>query len=204
VVSLRGITPDNFKYVCETIAKICKIIVKEDVILIKDGNVMEFGSVKEYLDHFKEHLELVKLKRLLRDESDYSRELTFLEAKLKFLNFMIAKKRTNTEIIKFLDEFETWISSRLGKIELVKLSVEHIKQTETEIADLKKKIIQVRKEIKVQDKIYKEVCKEVLKLEKNKNKKIINSLFEPDNSNGIEIFQVEEEEIEIKQEEDEI
>jgi hypothetical protein len=162
----------------------------------------EFIEIKE--DEIKRLVELVKLKRLLRDESDYSRELTFLEAKLKFLNFMIAKKRTNPEIIKFLDEFETWISSRLGKIELVKLSVEHIKQTETEIADLKKKIIQVRKEIKVQDKIYKEVCKEVLKLEKNKNKKIINSLFEPDNSNGIEIFQVEEEEIEIKQEEDEI
>ena len=183
----------------------CKIIVKEDVILIKDGKVMEFGSVKEYLDHFKEHLELVKLKRLLRDESDYSRELTFLEAKLKFLNFMIAKKRTNTEIIKFLEDFENWISSRLSKIELVKLSVEHIKQTEIDIADLKKKIAQVRKEIKEQDKIYKKVCKEVLKLEKNKNKKIMNSLFEPDHSNGIEIFQIEEEEeIEIKHEEDEI
>jgi hypothetical protein len=165
---------------------------------------MEFGSVKEYLDHFKEHLELVKLKRLLRDESDYSKELTFLEAKLKFLNFMITKKRTNPEIIKFLDEFESWISSRLGKIELVKLSVEHIKQTENEIAELKKKIIQVRKEIKEQDKIYKAMCKEVLKLEKNRHKKIINSLFEPEQSNGIEIFQVEEEEIEIKQEEDEI
>jgi hypothetical protein len=160
--------------------------------------------VKEYLDHFKEHLELVKLKRLLRDESDYSRELTFLEAKLKFLNFMITKKRTNPEIIKFLDEFESWISSRLGKIELVKLSVEHIKQTENEIAELKKKIIQVRKEIKEQDKIYKTMCKEVLKLEKTRHKKIINSLFEPEQSNGIEIFQVEEEEIEIKQEEDEI
>lgn len=205
VVSLRGITPDNFKYVCEIISKICKIIVKEDVILIKDGNVMEFGSVKEYLDHFKEHLELVKLKRLIRDEEDYSRELTFLEAKLKFLNFMIAKKRTNPEIITFLDGFDSWISSRLGRIELVKLSVEHIKQTEIEIADLKKKIAQVKKEIKEQDKIYKKVCKDVLKLEKNKNKKIINSLFEPDHSNGIEIFQVEEgEEIEIKQEEDEI
>jgi len=93
---------NRFKEIVENISRLCKIIVKEDVIFIKDGGVMEFNSVKEYLDHFKGHLEFVKLKRLLRDLDNYSRELQFLEAKLKFLNFMIATKRTNDEIINFL------------------------------------------------------------------------------------------------------
>ena len=126
---------------CNIISKLSKIIVKEDVIFVKDGNVMEFSSVKEYLDHFRGHLEYVKLKRLIRDELDYSRELAFLEAKLKFLNFMVAKKRKNDEILEFLGEYESWISSRLQRIEAVKLSIDHIKQTQIDIQELKKKIV---------------------------------------------------------------
>jgi hypothetical protein len=203
VVSLRGISSQEaFKDVCDAVTKLSKIIVKEDIIFIRDGNVMEFSSVKEYLDHFKGHLELVKLKRLIRDEINYSRELAFLEAKLKFLNFMIAKKRSNDEIFKFLGDFEGWISTRLQRIEAVKLSVEHIKQTEIDIQELKKKIAQVRKEIKDQDKIYKAKVKEIQKMAKGKNTRFTNTvLFEPTHSDGIEIFQIAEDEEEINSEE---
>ena len=210
IVSLRGISggPDAFKDVCEAVNKLCKIIVKEDIIFIKDGNVMEFSSVKEYLDHFRGHLELVKLKRLVRDEANYSRELAFLEAKLKFLNFMIEKKRSNDEIIKFLSGFEGWISTRLQKIEIVKLNIEHIKQTEIDIQDLKNKITKTKKEIKEQDKIYKSRMKDILKLVKGKNTRFnTTALFEPTQVDGIEIFQVieeDEENIEEQEVEDEI
>jgi len=210
IVSLRGISggPDAFKDVCEAVNKLCKIIVKEDIIFIKDGNVMEFSSVKEYLDHFRGHLELVKLKRLVRDEANYSRELAFLEAKLKFLNFMIEKKRSNDEIIKFLSGFEVWISTRLQKIEIVKLNIEHIKQTEIDIQDLKNKITKTKKEIKEQDKIYKSRMKDILKLVKGKNTRFnTTALFEPTQVDGIEIFQVieeDEENIEEQEVEDEI
>ena len=155
---------------------------------------MEFSSVKEYLDHFRGHLELVKLKRLVRDEANYSRELAFLEAKLGFLNFMIEKKRSNDGIVKFLSGFEGWISARLQKIEIVKLSVEHIKQTEIDIQDLKNKIAKTKKEIKDQDKIYKSRMKDILKLVKGKNTRFnTTALFEPTHSDGIEIFHVIEE-----------
>ena len=196
IVSLKGISGghDAFKDVCEAVNKLCKIIVKEDIIFIKDGNVMEFSSVKEYLDHFRGHLELVRLKRLVRDEANYSRELAFLEAKLGFLNFMIEKKRSNDGIVKFLSGFEGWISARLQKIEIVKLSVEHIKQTEIDIQDLKNKIAKTKKEIKDQDKIYKSRMKDILKLVKGKNTRFnTTALFEPTHSDGIEIFHVIEE-----------
>ena len=196
IVSLKGISGghDAFKDVCEAVNKLCKIIVKEDIIFIKDGNVMEFSSVKEYLDHFRGHLELVRLKRLVRDEANYSRELAFLEAKLGFLNFMIEKKRNNDGIVKFLSGFEGWISARLQKIEIVKLSVEHIKQTEIDIQDLKNKIAKTKKEIKDQDKIYKSRMKDILKLVKGKNTRFnTTALFEPTHSDGIEIFHVIEE-----------
>jgi DNA gyrase/topoisomerase IV subunit A len=206
IVSFRGMNPDTFEEVVASVSKLTKIIVKEDVIFVKDGNVMEFPSVKDYLDHFKVHLELVRLRRIIRDEQDFSRELAFLEAKLKFLNFMIAKKRSNNEIVDFVSQFENWIATRLQKIEIVKLSVEHIKQTEEDIKEIKKKIAQLKKDIKEQEKKYNKVVKELSKISKTKQTKIANGLFEESQINGIEIFQVEEEEEKVDEidQEDEI
>jgi predicted site-specific integrase-resolvase len=80
--------------------------------------------------------------------------------------------------------------------------VEHIKQTEIDIQELKKKIAQVRKEIKDQDKIYKAKVKEIQKMAKGKNTRFTNTvLFEPTHSDGIEIFQIAEDEEEINSEE---
>jgi len=207
IVSLRGADQIRFKEIVENISRLCKIIVKEDVIFIKDGGVMEFTSVKEYLDHFKGHLELVKLKRLNRDLDNYSKELEFLEAKLKFLNFMIAKKRSNQEILGFLSENSNWISQRLQKIEIIRLSSEHIKQTEFDIKDLKERILKSKKEVKEQDKIHKQALKTIESLDKIKGFKPTNNLFDPVQMDGIEIFQLEDEDekiVEDQVEEDEI
>ena len=194
IVSLRGMDNTRFMEIVEIISRMCKIIVTEDVIFIRDGGVMEFTSVKEYLDHFKGHLELVKLKRLLKDLSDYSRELQFLEAKLKFLNFMISKKRTNDEIIAFLGEFENWISQRLQRIEIIRLSSDHIKQTEIDIKELKEKISEAKKLVKDQEKIHKEAAKKIQALGKIKSFKPMINLFETNQIEGIEVYQVPDEE----------
>jgi hypothetical protein len=202
-VQIKGnVTPEAFIYIADHISKLTKIIVKEDVIFVRDGNVMEFGSVREYLDHFKQHLELVKLKRLVRDNDDNLKELAFLEAKLVFLNFMIEKKRKNDEIIKFLSDFPSWISSRLQRIEIVKLSPEYIKETKDGIDSIKKEIEKVKKSISIQEKVYNKASIEVEKLGDSASKKIQNSLFETQHDDGIEIFQVGDEEFEETKEEE--
>jgi hypothetical protein len=202
-VQIKGnVTPEAFIYIADHISKLTKIIVKEDVIFVRDGNVMEFGSVREYLDHFKQHLELVKLKRLVRDNDDNLKELEFLEAKLLFLNFMIEKKRKNDEIIKFLSDFPSWISSRLQRIEIVKLSPEYIKETKDAIDSIKKDIEKVKNAISIQEKVYNKASIEVEKLGDSASKKIQNSLFETQHDDGIEIFQVGDEEFEETKEEE--
>jgi DNA gyrase/topoisomerase IV subunit A len=202
IVSLRGADPTRFKEIVASISRLCKIIVKEDVIFIRDGGVMEFGSVKEYLDHFKGHLEYVKLKRLDRDLDNFSKELEFLKAKLKFLNFMISKKRSNTEILEFLSDFANWISQRLQKIEIIRLSSDHIKQTEIDIKELDGKIQKAKREVKDQEKIHKEAMKKIGTLEKIRSFNPSSNLFEPSQMDGIEIFQIEEEEENTTQEEE--
>jgi hypothetical protein len=202
-IQIKGnVTPESFVFIADHVSKLTKIIVKEDVIFVRDGNVMEFGSVKEYLDHFKQHLELVKLRRIVRDNEDNLRDLAFLEAKLLFLNFMIEKKRKNDEIIKFLADFPSWIASRLQRIEIVKLSPEYIKETKDAIDAIKKEIEKVKKAISAQEKVYKKASLEVEKLGDGASKKIQNSLFQTQHDDGIEIFQVNEEEFEETQQEE--
>ena len=200
-IQIKGnVTPESFAFIADHISKLTKIIVKEDVIFVRDGNVMEFGSVKEYLDHFKQHLELVKLRRLLRDNENNLKDLSFMEAKLLFLNFMIEKKRKNDEILKFLSDFPSTIASRLQRIEIVKLSPEYIKETKDAIDSIKKGVEKIKKAISAQEKVYKNASLEVEKLGDGASKKIQNSLFQTQHNDGIEVFQVNEEEFEETQE----
>jgi gas vesicle protein len=201
-IQIKGaVTKDEFNALALNISKLTKMIVKEDIIYIKDGNVMEFTSVKEYLDHFKGHLELVRLKRLIRNVENDTREQEYLEAKVLFLIFMMEKKRKNEEIVKFIANFVNSISVRLQRIEIVKLSPESLKQTRDEIETLKKNILKIKREIKEQEKIYKKISTDIHKNNKSISKKIQNELFEVNHYNGIEIFEVEEE-IEEEQEEE--
>jgi hypothetical protein len=203
-VQIKGITDIKiFENIVDHISKITKIIVREDIIFVKDGNVMEFPSVKEYLDSFKTHLELVKLKRLIRDNDNNLSELEFLESKAKFLQFMMEKKRKNEEIVAFISEYKPQISSKLQRIEIVKLSSDHLKETKDKIDDMKSEIKKIQKEISNQEKIYNKTLKEESKIKINTTR-MQNSLFSSNESNGIEIFQIEEEEMEEKVEEEEL
>jgi hypothetical protein len=195
-IQLKGIQdPVVFDSVVDQISKLTKIIVREDVIFVKDGNVMEFNSVKEYLDSFKIHLELVKLRRLLKDNYNNTEELEFLEAKVLFLEFMMEKKRKNDEILKFLSEYNPKISSRLQRLEIVRLSPDHLGETKGQIDDMKKEIKRINKEISNQERVYKSMIKNSPDSKLN-TRKIQNTLFSTNESNGIEIYQVEEEEFE--------
>jgi len=198
-VSFKGINESQFISASESITKLAKIIIKEDIVLIKDGGVVEYPSIKDYLNHFRIHLEEVKLKRLKKDSVDMSDELEFLEAKLKFLNFMIQKKRNNSEISDFLKGYSSKISNRLQRIEAIKLSSETIEETKNQILILKKQISENKKLIKQQSDIFEKLRKEYSKVSKSFSRV---SLFEPKQIDGIEVFQPEEEEIIEEQKED--
>jgi DNA gyrase/topoisomerase IV subunit A len=192
-ISLKKVSPKEFKDAVDVIKKQTQIVVRENVVFIKDGSVAQFDSVKSYLDSFKVHLENVRLKRLMKDEVDLKLDLEFLEAKLKFLIFMSQKKRQNKEIVEFLNKFAKWISSRLSQIQIVKLSSDHIKETENMIKDIKKRIQETKKAITKQKQIVKKVTDA---LKKNKSASLIPKSIVPKSISidpEIEIFDLEEE-----------
>jgi len=199
-ITFRGITEDQFKKMSESIGKISKIIVKEDVVFVKDGGVIEYNSVKEYLDHFKVHLENVRLKRIIKDSDNLSSELSFLEAKHKFLIFMMERKRNNQEITDFLSAYNANISSRLQRIEAIKLSKESVEETVARIKEIKSEIVEIKKMIKEQEKIYKKIEKEFKPIKKQV---AFSPLFEPTQIEGIEIFELSEENLSEPEEHEE-
>jgi len=140
----------EFDEISERIKKETQRIVTENIVLVKDGLVMEYENIQEYLDQFRVHREEVIYKRLVKDLFYNDRELAFQEAKLKFLVFMQGKKRLNDEIIEFLKPFDFWIKSRLESITLVKLSEKEIELTKTKIEELKATALQIKSSMKDQ------------------------------------------------------
>ena len=200
-IVFNKISPKDLESVSETIKKMTQIVVKEDVVFVKNGVVAEFDSVKEYLDSFKTHLEDVRLKRMLKDEEDLKDDLSFLEAKVKFLVFMSQKKRTNQEIETFLTQFTSNISNRLSAIQIVRLSEDHIEETRKEIGRIKAKIKETQTLIKVQKKVVSDLEK---KSHSPKSTKLMatSSHQSPSEINGIEVFSFEEDEDEEEQTEE--
>jgi DNA gyrase/topoisomerase IV subunit A len=184
---------DKFKELSDRIKKETQQIVTENIVIVKDGTVLEYSSVEEYLDQFRVHKEEVLLKRLIRDAFYNDRELEFLEAKLKFLVFMSQKKRANEEIIEFLKEFQMWIKNRLESIPLIKLSSNEIELTKQKIEESKQKAKEIKKSIKEQEAFVKKVTKEWIKNNKKTTKQ--SSLMggsSADSYNGIQIWNPEE------------
>ena len=183
----------DFSDLSARIKKETQHIVTENIVLVKDGAVLDYSSVEEYLDQFKVHMEEVLLRRLMKDAFYNDRELEFLEAKLKFLVFMSQKKRTNEEILEFLKQFVQWIKNRLESIQLIKLSSNEIEITKEKILEAKQKAKDIRKAIKDQEVVCKKVAKDWARNTKKTTKQ--SSLLVGGNEgsyNGIQIWNPEE------------
>jgi len=157
-LTFHKLSGPEFSVMTAAVKKMTQIIVKEDVVFIKDGAVRQYSSVKEYLEEFVVHLEDLKLKRLVKDEKDLNNELAYLEAKLKFLIYMSQTRRKNEEISQFLTQFPREIASRLSSIQLIKLSSNHIQETEIEIKEIKSRLQSTKKSIQHQQKIVAEIA----------------------------------------------
>ena len=186
-------TDDQFDEIAEKIKRETQKIVTENITLVKEGQVVEYDSIQEYLDHFRVHREEVVYKRFVKDLFYNDRELAFQEAKLKFLIFMQGKKRLNDEIIDFLKGFDSAIRIRLEAIALIKLSEKEIEISKNKIEELKKNAIEVKKFMKDQLTIYNKIKKTWEISVKHKPKQsILLSGTSGGSFNGIEIWNPEE------------
>jgi FtsZ-binding cell division protein ZapB len=194
-------TAEAFEVVSKSIEKMTKQAVTEGIVIVKDGNVIEYETIQDYLDEFRVHKEYVLLKRIHKDEIYLHDDIEFLKAKLAFLKYMSEKKRTSEEVTLFLKGYKPKISKRLETISLTRLNTDEIKEIEKKIKELSQRAIDIKKEIKAQNDLY-------LSLKKAWNKKSggrkmagISSSATVPVLDGIEMWNPEEEE-ELQNEEE--
>jgi DNA topoisomerase-2 len=199
-------TDQEFKDISDLISKETKQIVTENIVFVRDGSVLEYDCIEDYLEDFIVHRERTILKRYERDLLYLNDELEFLEAKLKFLTFMQEKKRTAEEVGSFVSEYKKEISRRLESISLVKLTKEEIIKTKEEINLIKSDIKNKNQEIKKQREKVKVVEKENSSLKRTSNSRTTSLLgdVKEEFHNGIRIFDPEEEIIEEVEQENEL
>ena len=171
-------TDQEFKEISDILSKETKQIVTENIVFVRDGSVLEYESIEDYLNDFVVHRERTILKRYERDLLYLNNELEFLEAKLKFLVFMQEKKREAEEVNKFVSSYKKEIGRRLESISLVKLTKEEIIKTKEEINLIKSDIKNKNSEIKIQKDKVKTVEKENKMLSKKTSSRATSLLGE--------------------------
>jgi hypothetical protein len=182
---------DDLKKLVEIIDRNIKIIVQESIVFVKDNSVITYKKIEDYLLDYQ-----LRVKELLYKDLEFkvnveSFNLDYEKAKLEFLTFMTAKKRTRIEVLDFLKGYNDRISSKLDTIKLTKLNKETIDETKLEIKRLTDLLKQYTKSLNESKKIYEAHLKD-FKYTGNITS-ADNSLFEDsenDEIDGIQIFNI--------------
>lgn len=170
----KSLPQDTWEELKTSIQKMTRLIVKESIVLIKDKTVVEYDTIEDYLDEFKEYQELLKLEVLIYRRDKSSHELEFLKAKLAYLKYMLEKKRNRQEVLDFLKGYVRSISDRLDVIRLSSLNMETVKETEQAIKDETLRLKSLNHEVSAQEKVIK-----AFKFSNKAKVKIASALFEP-------------------------
>lgn len=136
---------ESFK---DAVVKTTKMLVTECPVFVKDGNVLVYDKLEDYFDDLKYRKKEIELKRAKYFLDFDENELLFNEAKKKYLEYMLAKKRKESEVEDFLKQFNKEISGRLDGILLKKLNKEELDRTENKIKELKDAIKEYKASVK--------------------------------------------------------
>jgi len=144
-----GKKQDEWKEITDFAKKVFSIIVKEIPVFVKDGQVLVYDSVEQYLDDYQWQLKRLLYHHLLYQRDYTSKELEFNIAKKKFIEFVLAKKRTVQELDEFLTPYKNLsLTLRLEGLTSKKFTKTELDNTAKLIEELTKELKQKEKELK--------------------------------------------------------
>lgn len=150
-VVYTGKSKEEWKEITDYLQKIFSIIVTENPVFIKDGQVLTYDSVEQYLEDFKWQVARLKYRNTDYEFNELTFELKFNIAKEKFIKFILEKKRTNEEIDKWMKDYEKSVCERLDRMTSRKFTLD-------ELAATKQLIIKLTEDLKAKSKELKQ-CK---------------------------------------------
>jgi len=138
----------EFDEIVNYINKAFSIIVTENIVFIKDGTVLTYDSIEQYLEDYKWQLARLKLKNTLYERDKLSFDLKFNKAKELFITFILQKTRTIQEIDEWLKSYDKEISSRLESMTSKRFSKDELQETKEKIKKLTGELKEKEKELK--------------------------------------------------------
>lgn len=148
----RNISIDDFNNAYELVKKYATVKETENIVFIKDSQVLVYDSIEDYLDDFINYREILYLNQMQYDLNILKSVVKFNTIKLNYIKFMLIKKRTQNEIDEYLDKYKTVknIYSKLDSVKLRNLNLDYIKNIEDKINDDNDIINKMVDEIKIQ------------------------------------------------------
>lgn len=183
--------------IIERIINCSKMAVSETITMIWNEKVIEYEKIEDYLDDFKIQRQFMYRNDLVYKLNVLYFEIMYLEWLIKYMKFMMEKKRTYQEIEKFLELIKNEkIVNRLDNFKLRNLHEKKLREVEDELENLIKD--KNEKEIFLKDQNEKLQGKKIEY--KSTRKSVIDSIVLDD----IMEFEIDEDDLEMDESSDDI
>jgi hypothetical protein len=181
---------EGYESMCESIEKAIKMLVTETPVFVKDGLVLEYDRIEHYLDDYKYRIAELRLRRAEYYTQICSDELEFNRAKKLYLEFMLEKKRTESDIEKFLNKWEkvSNIKRRLESIYLKNLNAQELERTIKKIAELEAELKKNQEELKISKEEYEQMTDPTIARGKRSRASNTDLFSDEEEIDGIEVF----------------
>jgi len=134
-VLYTGNNTQEFNEIKDFLYRSFSVIVKESITFVKDGKVLVYKEIEDYLDDYKWCLKRLEYYHTQYEKNILTNELAFNKAKKLYIEFILEKKRTNDEIDKFIktNKFESNVIERLERMTSRKFTKDELEFTNKEI-----------------------------------------------------------------------
>ncbi len=124
----------------EYVTKVFSIVVTENLVFVKDSQVLIYNNLEEYLSDYKWQVLRLNYKNTEWEKEKLKYDLEFNEIKQLFIEFMLQKKRSNDEVDRFLKPYSKKLRGRLEGLTARKFTKDELKFVKTEITRLSKEL----------------------------------------------------------------
>ena len=153
----NGNSKEQFKELQAYITKSFSIIVTENPVFIKDGQVLVYQNIEQYLTDFKWQLLRLDYRNKEWERETLKDSLEFNKAKKLFIMFMMGKKRSDQEITDFLSDYPKNVRPKLEGLTARKLTEDELKFTISEIKRFETELLHKLKEFNAAKKLFESI-----------------------------------------------
>lgn len=197
-----GKSQNEFNDIIDYVKRITSIVATESIVFIKDNSVLMYDSIEQYLDDYKWQLLRLNYTDTKFKYDKLLFDIDFTENKIKFIEFILSKKRTDIEISEWLSNINKEFISKLENLTARKFTKDELIKSKNELSILKKNIKETFSNLKILEQQFNSTIDPTLQRGKMSKRNSSISLFDEDDiyedANGITIWNATVDEYEIE------